>query len=149
MSDQIGGIIEVFAVRSSNVVRTIKKDGRITIILAAGFTWQSLPCSKNGMTVNVVPRDSEPGILYDVSGTIQIPNSKMTDSISTFCHHLVQYGGMLKYTIGSRKQYLVGSEQYPLKFRFEEFHPNSAIGFVGYKLFFSGKQTNQQLQVEE
>ena len=145
MADNMGGISNAWFIFSTKVERVVETELSASVILKSGNDWMQIKPGRYGATVKVDPQDSESGMLYNITVTIQIPKQNLDNDGIEYCKRLNRSTAVMKYQNYNGDIFVLGSPRFPLRCRFEILHPSSPGGFSGYKLTVTGKQLSPQL----
>ena len=146
MADNMGGISDAWFAFSMQIASVSQEADKVKVGLKSGG-WINLHPGRYGTSIKVEPQESESGTLYNVSGSLQIPRQYMTSDLWQKCERLNHLTAIFKYKHFSGDTFVVGSDRFPLKCKFEVLHPSDPSGVSGYKISLSGKQLVPQLQL--
>ena len=149
MADNMGGISNVWFIFSTKVERVVEKELSATVILKSGNDWIQIKPGRYGATVKVDPQDSESGMLYNITATIQVPKQNLDNNAIVYCNRLNRLTAIMKYQNYNGDIFILGSPSFPLRCRFEILHPSNPGGYNGYKLTVTGKQLFPQLRLQD
>lgn len=149
MADNMGGISNAWFIFSQKVVRVVETELSATVVLKSGNDWMPIKPGRYGATVKVDPQDSESGMLYNITVTIQLPKQNLDNNAIEYCKRLNRLTAIMKYQNFDGDIFILGSPSYPLRCRFEILHPSSPGGYSGYKLTVTGKQLSPQLRLQD
>ena len=88
MADNMGGISNAWFIFSTKVERVVETELSASVILKSGNDWMQIKPGRYGATVKVDPQDSESGMLYNITVTIQIPKQNLDNDGIEYCKRL-------------------------------------------------------------
>jgi len=132
--DNMGGFISAGFVLHKGVESFVFMGGKCNIAFHSHYQWQDLPFKQEGISINVDPKRSDAGIIYDIKGSIICKNSESLDILKLTRHILLRY-----QTVDNIWR-IAGTKDFPLSITIKPITPTKPSGFYGYEINFEGQQ---------
>ncbi len=132
ITDRMGGFISAKIIRIGDVDSFSVQNQKVTIIYKSGKLPIILENVKNGITISISSQQTKAGMLYSISGQIEIKKPLNTNFFA-FNKFLI----IITNSLNEKK--VIGSPTYPLSFSTQPITPSTPADAHGELLKFNGK----------
>lgn len=134
-TDNMGGFLSADFILQYELESFISSGTNYMTTLKENSEWKSLHTKQQGISLTIKPDKKDPGLLYDISGSVVIKKSCPWLDILRL-HTLI----LIRVQLADNSWRILGTDEYPLQATIKPLTPTKASGFAGYELSFKGQQ---------
>ncbi len=131
-TDRMGGFISASIISTDDIESFSILNNQASLIYKAGKSPLSLEIVKNGVSLSVTPQETKAGVIYTISGQIELKNSVEMNFFAFNKYMLILTNALNQNKIVALPYYPVTISRHPLT-------PSDASGRTGDLLKFNGK----------
>lgn len=133
--DNMGGILSAAFVLQKEIEYFAHTNNHCTIKLLEQKEWRKFHSQIKGIVINVSPKRSDAGLLYEISGSINLLKSDPNLDLLRMTQYIV-----IACKNADLVTKVIGTDEYPLEFTLAPLTPAQTSDFFGWSLSFKGKQ---------